>query len=277
MALFNMRGNKRRKCNDSPVTVALNDKKMQFSIGNFQHQGRRNYQEDSFGVSDISDVAIERKGLLAVLADGMGGLSNGKEISQRIVSDILAWFNSPQTICENGITMKNVVAELNEKISFLFGNDERMKSGTTLVLALIKNGFLHWLCVGDSRLYVKRNNKLYQVNEDHDYLNRLLGEAIDGNISFSQAFGDSQKDCLVSCIGKQNLEFFDYSKRGFLLKKGDVLLLCSDGVYNTVQHDELLRCITGNPMEDAENIKNVILSRNIPHQDNNTAILIKFN
>lgn len=250
---------------------------MRFLIGNAQHQGQRDYQEDSFGVSDTSQTAIDQKGLMAVLADGMGGLSNGKEISQKAVSNILGWFASSATLCNDAETMKSVVIAMNDELCSAFGNDCGMKSGTTLVTALIKEGFLHWLCVGDSRLFLKRGDRLYQMNEDHDYLNQLLDGVIDGDINLSKVFSDPQKDSLAVCIGKKDLDLFDYSKQGFRLEYGDILVLCSDGVYNALSMDEMIDNITGEPMTDAERIKQTILSKGIPHQDNNTIIIVKYN
>jgi len=250
---------------------------MRLQIGNAQHQGQRDYQEDSFGMSDMRPEALSQKGFLAVLADGMGGLSNGKEISQKAISTILEWFNSPTTRCENAETMKKFVADMNSRLCSAFGNSGRLKSGTTLVMALVKDGFLHWLCVGDSRLYLKRGGKLYQVNEDHDYLNQLLDDVIDGRLTMAKAFGDRQKDSLAACIGKSDLSMFDYSKNGFALQDGDTLLLCSDGVYNALGHDELAQNIAGNPMADAERIKNLVQAKRVPHQDNNTLIIVTYN
>ena len=258
-------------------SVAVEGTEMRLLFGNAQHQGQRDYQEDSFGVSDTSQTAIDTKGLLAVLADGMGGLSNGKEISQEAVSGVLGWFESSETVCEDAETMKDFVKAMNDELCVMFGNADGMRSGTTLVMALVKDGLLHWLCVGDSRLYIKRNSRLYQINEDHDYQNQLLGDVIDGRTDLNRAFSDPQKDSLAVCIGKKALDLFDYSKRGFELEDGDILMLCSDGVYNALSHDELIENLTGEPMTDAERIKQRILSKGIPYQDNNTIIVVRYN
>lgn len=258
-------------------SVSAESSSMQFLIGNAQHQGKRDYQEDSFGFSDTSFEAIETKGFLAVLADGMGGLSNGKEISQKTVSEMLAWFNAPETVCDDAQTLNNFVYSLNSNLCTMFDNSNGLKSGTTLVSVLIKKRMLYWLCVGDSRLYIKRNGKLYQVNEDHDYLNVLLEDVIDGNMNLAQAHGDPQKDSLAVCMGKSSLSATDYNQRGFMLRDDDVIMLCSDGIYNAVSQDELIQNITDNPMADAQRIKDLVLSKRVPHQDNNTLILIKYN
>ena len=70
---------------------------------------------------------------------------------------------------------------------------------------------------------------MYQINEDHDFLNQLLDDVLAGSMSFLAADSDSQKDSLVGCIGKRDLDSFDYSKRGYRLMEGDSLILCTDG------------------------------------------------
>ena len=265
--LFKRKGKSLKKQTFVLDSVTAEGAEIRFLIGNAQHQGQRDYQEDSFGVSDTSRTAIDTKGLLAVVADGMGGLSNGKEISQE----------SPATVCEDAETMKNFVKSMNDELCVMFGNNEGMRSGSTLVMALMKDGLLHWLCVGDSRLYLKRDSRLYQINEDHDYQNQLLGDVIDGNADLNRAFSDPQKDSLAVCIGKKDLNVFDYSRRSLKLEDGDILMLCSDGVYNALSCDELAGNLTGEAMADAERIKQMIISKGIPHQDNNTIIVVSYN
>lgn len=283
-----MFGKKNKKSQKNPPTTVSLGKittrslsakcsNMKLLIGNAQHQGSRNYQEDSFGISDISTEALEAKGIFAVLADGMGGLSNGKEISQQTVTSLLNWFSTHWTANSTNENLKNYVVALNAELSRRFCNSDRINSGTTLVTAHIKDGFLNWLCVGDSRLYVKRNGKLYQVNEDHDYLNQLLSSVIDDTITLDMAMDNTQKDSLAACIGKEDLDVFDYSKQGFRLQNGDMLILCSDGVYNAFSHDEFNNLLQGDPMSVAENLKYRIQAKNIPHQDNNTVIIITYN
>ena len=244
-------------------------------FGNAQHQGEREYQEDSFGFSDTSDEFVKQNGLLAVLADGMGGLSNGKAVSERVVSDMLGWFNAEQMVCASGEELKNEISLINRDVCSIFCADGAVTSGSTVVAALIKNSELHWVCVGDSRIYLRRGGKIHQINEDHDFLNQLLGEAIeDGAADVSAAFEDVQKDSLVGCIGKSDLDSFDYSKRGFRLLKGDRVMLCSDGVYNALTESEMCSLLEEEPMIAAERIKNEVLSRRFRGQDNLTVIVI---
>ncbi|MBO5035892.1 MAG: serine/threonine-protein phosphatase [Clostridia bacterium] len=246
------------------------------SIGNAQHQGARSYQEDSFGFSEFSLSVASNKGILAVLADGMGGLKNGKAVSDTVVSTLLEWFNSERSVCRTGTDLKNAISAINQKICDIYCKDGRIESGSTVVVALINNGFLHWLCIGDSRLYLKRDQNLYQINEDHDFLNQMLGEVIAGEKTLGAAYSDKQKDSLVGCIGKRDLEVFDYSKRGYRLEDGDILVLCSDGVYNAMTKVEFNMNISSDAMHSCDNIIKIIESKKLPNQDNNTIVILSY-
>lgn len=247
-------------------------------FGNMQHQGRREYQEDSYGYSNlINSELIDKKGVLAVLADGMGGLANGKDVSSYTVSAMIEYFNSPETLCRNGSHLRQWAEAINKTICGRYSADGKIHAGSTIVCAMIKDGTLHWLSVGDSRIYLKRKDKLYQINEDNDYLNRLLGEAIFDETSVSSAFRDPQKDVLVSCIGNPNLSEFDFSIDGMELQSGDKILICSDGVYNALPKLMLSELLENDPHTSAQRICDSVLNQNIRTQDNFTAIVISYN
>lgn len=245
-------------------------------LGNAQHQGARPYQEDSFGFSDISPHVTESKGILAVVADGMGGLANGKEVSSTIVTAMLEFFNSDQSVCRSGEDLKKAAAAFNERICDTYCKSGKVEAGSTLVAALVNNGYLHWLCIGDSRLYLKRRGRMYQINEDHDFLNQLLDDVVQGRRSYASADSDPQKDSLVGCIGKRELDSYDYSKRGYRLMDGDSLVLCSDGVYNALTPEEFSQSITEDAMGSCENIIRLVYSKHYQNQDNNTVVIMSY-
>ncbi len=248
------------------------------SLGNAQHQGRRPYQEDSYGYSELNNrYLLDNKGILAVLADGMGGLSNGKEVSSTVVSRMIEYFNTFDSVCADGLNLRRCAEHINDGICRVFCPDGSIKAGSTLVCAMIHGRFLHWLCIGDSRLYIRRKGMLYQINEDHDYLNQLLGDAIEGGISVTEAFDDPQKDVLVSCLGNAELPFADYSLSGFELKKGDKIVLCSDGIYNAIPTRLLNSLLENDPQSAAQNIQEAVLNQGFETQDNLTIIVISYN
>lgn len=274
MSVFNKLFKKNSKAKIQSIEVKLSDGML--SIGNAQHCGKRDYQEDSFGFSDISEEKVNEKGVMAVLADGMGGLKNGKAVSETVVGSVLGWFDENTGGFPTGENLKGVTAEINKRICETYCKGGSVEAGSTVVEVVIKDGYMHWLSVGDSRIYIKRETGLHQINEDHDYLNQLLQDAIDSGDNVNDAFNDPQKDSLAECIGKEIIEKYDYSKTAYKLSKGDIVVLCSDGVYNALSSEEMNRIISDNAMESCGNIIDSVARKGIPGQDNNTIIVMSY-
>lgn len=242
-------------------------------LGNAQDRGARPYQEDSLGFSDLSEEKVLTKGVMAVMADGMGGLSNGKEASENAVRMFLSCFNDYDGKIEISEILPDIVEQIDENIHRGF-NDEGVHTGTTLVAAMVKRGKLYWVSVGDSRLLLIRKNKVIQATEDGDYLNDLLEAVIDGEITREEAFSDEQRNSLPYFIGRGNGIKIDSNKTGLALKDGDTLILCSDGVYNAISKEEILESITDDAQETAEKLKDAVLAKEYVTQDNLTAVVM---
>lgn len=252
---------------------------VRLKVGNGQSQGMRSYQEDSCGFSELFDKnTTQYKGVLAVLADGMGGLADGKAVSTMVTNSVLADFKALKGAPEGGRMLASICARANEAACLQFCPDGTIAAGSTLIAAHIMPDVLHWSCIGDSRLYVKRDDKMYQVNEDHDYLNDLLEQVIDGQLSLADAENSPQAQRLTSCIGNKALPHIDYSLRGgFHLLDGDTVVICSDGVYNALQIDEFAYLVEGEPSTAAERVVAAVTAKGYEHQDNLTVMIIRYN
>ncbi|MBQ9747590.1 MAG: serine/threonine-protein phosphatase [Clostridia bacterium] len=243
-------------------------------IGNAQHQGARNYQEDYFGFSRISAETFATKGALAVLCDGMGGLSGGRETAVRTVTEILdAFERSDFRYCFDA-NIRQVIETVAGRIHDSY-NKTKFTTGCTLVTAYIYDRKLYWACAGDSRLYLIRGGNMYAVNEDHDSMNQKLDEFVSGKCTWSDVMSNQQKDSLTSFIGAHQLKL-DISHTGLALTEGDMVLLCSDGIYNSLSECEMLRCID---CESAQQACDLMVERIVKKakraQDNMTVMLIR--
>lgn len=261
------------------INVKLDDENIvNLKFGNAQSVGSREYQEDSFGYSNISSgEAIALRGVLAILADGMGGLSNGKQVSEYIVFAIKTVFENFDTSVGFASQLENMIMNINDKVYDEFSSDGKSEAGSTVVVAYIDKTKLYWLCVGDSRLYLLRDSMLYQVNEDHDYLNQLFSDVMHSEMAKDNALLDPQKDSLSSFIGNGHLSFVDVNTKGFSLQKGDVLVLCSDGVYNSISNAEMIEYLEFDPQVAADKIVKKVLAKKMEGQDNLTIMIINYN
>lgn len=260
------------------VEVSLTqDASISIGIGNCQNQGMRHYQEDSFGYSNLgSSAAVTKRGFLAVLSDGMGGLANGKAAADCAVQTAIGLFDSLNPYLAIRPQLLNITRQINRSVCAKCNATEAGRSGATLVCAYFYKNRIYWSTVGDSRLYCCRNGKILQMNEDHDYKNSLFREYLDGNLPLSAIESDPQKDSLVEYLGKEELGAIDCSIRGFRILPNDVFVLCSDGIYNGISPQTILSIVTSCDAQTAgEQIVQQVIGARIPSQDNMTVMVIQ--
>lgn len=239
-------------------------------IANLQGQGERERQEDSFAIANAADAALQKsQGLLALVADGMGGMEDGKAASQWAVECFLQLFQEREEDIP-GWFYRSAHA-VSDEVFRQFGG----RSGTTLVSVHIQGERLHWLSVGDSGIFLSRNGGVFQLNREHTCLNRLFLQELEREvIDKERAISDPDAPRLTSFVGIDRLTEVDLSLRPMELQRGDVLLLCSDGISGVLTPPELMECMSLEPEEGCALLERMVLEKNVMGQDNYTGVLI---
>lgn len=241
------------------------------AFGSISNQGARNYQEDSFGFSSFEKEDVKKYGFTAIVADGMGGLSGGDLISSYVVSSMLEMQKSRNTSLPVNIHLAQSLRAINNGVL-----SSGIKGGSTAVVIMCLPSGVHWCTVGDSRVYLFRGGKLTALNEDSDYLNRLIERVISGEITYEEAGEDTKKDALAQYVGYKGGINPDGNSKPFVPQKNDKMLLCSDGVYNALTETELVESLSFEAPEAANIIENRVLAKAYSNQDNFTAIVLEF-
>lgn len=249
---------------------------MRIIPGNAQHIGSRKEQQDDFGFSDIDDSNfVSHGGVLALLTDGMGGLSKGREASLIAKNSMLSHYEKksiaesmPEALNRSLIAANSAVVEM-ARLNGMEG-----EVGTTLVAAVIKDDELYWVSVGDSRIYLWRHGKLTQISMDHDFKMYLSKEVLNGNISSEEAENHPERDALVSYLGLQELTEVDRNQEPLILEVGDRVLLCSDGLYNAISAEEISQLISDHPQDAADALIEAAVAKEKHNQDNVTAAIL---
>ena len=240
----------------------------------YQHIGAREDQQDSYGVSRPELYA--QQGVMGVVADGMGGLSNGKAVSSALVRTFLDGF--PQVSAYYSLTsdiLLDLSIRANAQINQMLRGAER--SGSTLVATLIRDGYLHFLTVGDSRIYLYRGGALLQLNREHIYQEELAAKAVNQAVTMNQVRSDRQAHSLTSYFGIGRIPSIDRNDEGIKLVNGDRILLASDGVFGTLSREQMEQALQLNNINDAaKQMGDWILAEDKPYQDNNTLVILEY-
>ena len=239
--------------------------------------GARSSQQDNFIFSDLSNTElVKTKGVLAVVADGMGGLRNGAEVSGIVTYMFKDIFEKQPVRFETNMELLQMLREANEKVIAYVEQNGGDMSGSTVVATIIKDYRLHFMSVGDSRIYLMRNCGLIQINREHIYARDLDKSASLGEISIDAAYSDAQRNSLTAYVGQEHIEAIDFNIEPITLKPGDMLLLMSDGVFGTLDEEEMIEAVNVPHLgQAATNLENAVLSHQKHTQDNFTATLLR--
>ncbi len=259
---------RRKKKRDNKVTeepVMEHSKPVpELELANLQGIGSREEQQDAFGISCMD--RYEEDGLLAVLCDGMGGMAEGGRIAAETVSELVGIFP-----WADDSDIPGWISQRSNRVYQQF----RGHGGTTLVAVLLKGNRLSFWCVGDSDLFLLREGKLYGVNIRQEYKNDLVLRALDGAFPVEEAFHDSQAGALSEYMGKEEVNC-DYNRIPFSLRPEDVLLLCSDGISDTLTLKQIREALSLSPQVCCDKLEEEILLTGKPDQDNYTAIVLNY-
>ena len=273
MGMFEKLFGRQRRVTEDNATVELPiPRGPALQVGNVQGVGARERQEDSFAVCNASDrSALEREGFFAVVCDGMGGMDSGNEASEAAVEAFLQLFHS--LLAEGDIPrqLREGTLAVSDGIFQRF----RGRSGTTAVAVRIQGGGLHWISVGDSAIFLTRGECVVQLNREQTCLNDLyLRELRQEPIQKERAEGDEDARRLTAFVGIDCLEQVDQSLRPWVLRDGDVILLCSDGISGVLSPAELREAMSLPPDEGCRLLETMVQEKALPGQDNYTGVMI---
>lgn len=246
-------------------------------IGKVHAIGKRADQQDSFAYSDVSDPeTVERKGMLLLVADGMGGMSNGAEVSATVAVESLRYFDTHDLTDDIPQYLEDMAEYVNDKVNDLLGYDGIGKSGSTLVAMHIKDHLVHWISIGDSCVYLYQDNVLRRLNKLHNYGTELNEKLLNGEVTQEEVLAAPNKAALTSYIGAGEIALIDQNFEPLQMHPGDRMLLMSDGI-ETVPDEELSGLLRYDVGEAALKLRYLVEQKNKRNQDNFTAIIIEDN
>lgn len=240
------------------------------SLTDVGHQ--RSNNEDSYLYWEPdADEDFHRKGCLAIVADGMGGYEGGQEASRLAVETVRSVYDNafggdPQD------TLIEAFESAHQNIQrFAMEHPQFYGMGTTCTALSIVDHQLCFAHVGDSRLYLIREETISRLTRDHSYVGRLVESGI---VRSEDAESHPQRHILTAALGSGRDVAPHIPEHPFPLEEGDILLLCTDGLWGVVGDPELARVVQANPPADAcHKLVAMALERGGP--DNITVLVLR--
>lgn len=241
--------------------------------------GTRSRQEDAFEIWPPGAQAAPRRGegLLAVVADGMGGHAGG-EIAGRLASRafVEAFAHGNSAVPER---LHAALDAGNAAIASGVARDSALRGmGCTLIGAWLDRTGLSWVSVGDSLLIVFRAPEVRRLNADHSLGGFLDEQARRREITAEEALRNPHRHALRSALTGKSIAMVDLRAEPYAVAPGDWLILASDGIA-TLDGDEIGDIVyagkDASPEEMAERLIAAVLAKNTPDQDNTTVLALK--
>ncbi|HCY63168.1 MAG TPA: serine/threonine protein phosphatase [Oxalobacteraceae bacterium] len=212
---------------------------MRFSVYQESNIGGRKVNQDRMGYSFTRDA------LLLVLADGMGGHIQGDVAATIALQTIATLFQrnansyvkKPERFLE-----ESFFAAHREIHRYRAINNLPETPRTTIVACLVQHNTATWAHCGDSRLYWMRNGQILMRTRDHSRIETLIAQ---GKVDASERDTHPERNKLFNCLGAPNMPIVEVS-RSASLQPGDVLLLCSDGLWSILPDHQLAHVLQNN-------------------------------
>ncbi len=210
---------------------------MRFSVYQESRKGGRRINQDRMG------YCFTRDALLMVLADGLGGHAFGEVAAQQALQTLARQF---QTQARPAI--RNPADFLQDTIMLAHREIHRYAEAnrladiprTTVVCCLVQNGHIHWAHAGDSRFYLVRKGRLLTRTRDHSKIENLLQQE---RVLPMHVANHPERNKLYNCLGSPNLPLIDIGGP-VRLDPGDVALLCSDGLWGSIEEQVVVDKVT---------------------------------
>lgn len=240
---------------------------MNIAVAAFSEQGDRPVNEDAFNF-----VANDDKGCF-ILADGAGGHGFGDIASKAVVKEILETYsNAPEVsaeVLQRGLGQARSTLDRERKIQ---EGAARMDSTVACLLVDAEQRKALWLQLGDSRIYLFRNQRAHLLTRDHS----ILQSIIDAGLRRGSVRGAPDRNRLYASVCAEDMPTDMLSAEPISIAEGDMFLLCSDGFWDTVDEQVMEGCLrqSRNPRDWLEKLFGVGRAARDGWDDNATAVAV---
>ena len=243
---------------------------MKYDVAKANRLGNRKTNQDRMGVVETEHA------ILLVVADGLGGYQGGELAAETVVNCAIRHFNSAETPIKNpGALINEMIMRAHREVLALAENSNPPVQGkSTCVICLVVDGFAYWGHLGDSRLYVIRNNSIYKQTVDHSRVEELFKL---GKITEKEKQTHPHKNLITRCVGSDNKRPQPTISGGLPLQTDDVILLSSDGFWSPLSEKDIVNGVKKVNFTDAiENLISDAEEASYPKADNISVVGLRW-
>lgn len=242
---------------------------MQYVIGKTSRLGNRPINQDRIGAFERNNT------VLLVLGDGLGGKAGGEVAAQALIDTVANEFmavklpiSNPKKFMTDALHAAHfAVIEAGKR------REPPVNPGTTAVLCLVQNGRAWWAHAGDSRLYLFRGGVPIYRTRDHSFVEKLYER---GHITSDKRNSHPLRNYMTRCIGLSNDVPEVTVSNEIALHKGDVIMLCSDGLWEPIDEMQIgMKILDGRLSDAMDNLAQTADENSYPNSDNISAVAIQ--
>jgi len=246
----------------------------------------RDHNEDGFLIFDMAlnqvlpepdlEHSLDQRPLLVAVSDGMGGALAG-EVASALTLDVLREHATDAMALLGGRDstaleswLADGIHEANRRVREAARNDPSLEGmGATATAGLVFPGAMVVAHVGDSRAYHLREGQLRQVTADHTFVGHLVAQ---GHLTPEEALTHEHRHVLLQAVGVR--EVLEVDSLTVILRPGDRLLLCSDGLYDLVSDEAIVETLAAEGQEPLAQCRALVTAANSLGGFDNTTIII---
>ncbi len=238
------------------------------------------YQESRIGGrannEDRTTYCYSRDALLMVVADGMGGHHYGEIAAQIAVQTLADAFQRearPLLADPFRFLLKGMTNAHHAILDYTARHKLSDTPRTTCVACVVQDNVAYWAHAGDSRLFLMRDGRVMAQTKDHSRIRLLIEE---GMITEAQAVFHPDRNKIYSCLGSPTPPEIEFSRKT-PLNHGDILVLCTDGLWGEISGDMMAVALKGtNLLQTIPMILNQADAKGGPHRDNLSVVAVRW-
>lgn len=242
---------------------------MQYLTATVSRVGHRKKNQDRVAILEKQDS------VLLVLGDGLGGRPGGEFAAETLITTATRKFNQQLIPIKEPAAFMQDLLETAHQAIVAQGRQHSppINPGTTAVLCLMQQGHAWWTHVGDSRLYLFRDGQLLERTQDHSVVQNMLAG---GQLSAEDSGGHPLRNVVTRCLGMTDNPPSVTISQKTPLKVGDIMLLCSDGLWEPLGDKSMCRDLSDGKLQDALNAMAERAEKiNAPQSDNVSAAALQ--